>query len=102
MWTKAIIICYPIHLKNNREHGWTLYCRDRDYDFIGDCTETPDGWILYEMWHVSYDHFQRKFRSWDGEKKLLLIGESVLETYTLTDEEYHEFPSMPRNWTIPF
>lgn len=102
MWTKALIICYPVHLKSHRAHAWAIWHYERAYMCIQDCEVTPEGWIIYELWEALGEWNEYAYRSWHSEKKLLLIDEGVMETYTLDDDEYYEFPSMPRNWAIPF
>lgn len=90
------------YAKRAREYAWELRERAAGRSSIATCEVTPEGWILYDLW-LKVETQPYASASWEGEYFLVLVeGGSIIETYRVTNDEWHDFPSMPRGWGIPF
>lgn len=102
MHYRSLLVKYPQYVKTHREYAWGLRERAAGRATIQKCEVDPNGWILYDMWlKVETDPYASA--SWDGVAYLALIdGGSLIETYTLNEDEFSGFPTMPGGWDIPF
>ena len=102
MWTKFAAPCAYSYAENHRAHAWKLNNRDRGIAVIEDCVIDAYGWVIYAMWlRTSPD--SAAFSSWEWTYYMALIDEGALiQTYTLTDEEFQGPPGLPNAWWVPF
>jgi hypothetical protein len=102
MWFDFAAECAHDYANNHRRYAWVSYERCNGRPTIEDCTIDACGWVVYAMW-LRTQSCDTAFSAWEGTYHLALIdGGSLIQTYTLSEDEFQDYPGMPVNWWIPF
>lgn len=81
----------------NRQRMHEIELLRREFAICDTIGITREGWLLYSLYRRNEGGY------WDGEFHMILCdGDHYIENYTISDIEFWDCPSMPRNWAIPF
>lgn len=98
MWTKSRLSHYVEHVRKHRQFEWSLFEYKKNREVCTEAGVTPEGWILFELCDKSFEYGKYRYSHY----LMLTEGERVVQTYTITFDEFNDFPTMPPGWNIPF
>lgn len=101
MWFRTMLTINPVYAINLRRWAWRCHNLLKGNTIVELCEIDSEGWILYELYHGS----PNGYTGWSYQSSyhlLLTSGDTPIETYPLTVDEWHDHPNMPVNWSIPF